>query len=67
MADHHIAGFADHSRALWALLLFDAFLRLPQKSSSDDKASLPPSMAASTIPLEVAGAGNTSNRGLYAG
>ena len=36
MADDHIAGIADHSQALWALLLFDAFLRLPRDNPGAD-------------------------------
>lgn len=37
MADDHIAARADHSRALWAVLLFDAFLRLPQNNAGAEE------------------------------
>jgi asparagine synthase (glutamine-hydrolysing) len=36
MADRHIRGISDYSRALWAVLVFDAFLRLNREGFKQD-------------------------------
>lgn len=37
MADCHIRGISDHSRALWAVLVFDAFLRLSREGAGQGR------------------------------
>lgn len=38
----HMTGRRDHSAALWALLMFDAFLRQTMRSGSGDSAAAVP-------------------------